>query len=1106
MLSKQILGLKNKHGIMLLLFLILMIILLIQLKKDNLVPTTTALTDQSASTPMETHSYLFTSSSTATTYCVYLPIVLANGGTGRSLDGGRTTAVSPCGVPAGPAKIKRTSPINGAADVAVTHETIIEFDRALDATTINAASIFAQSGVSSLAVRIHISPDRKRVTLFYNDPLPDDAQIVVTIDGDLLRDAAGEAVDVDDDGVVGGKLDLTFQTLSLAVVPGTAVCGRVIASELDVDDTGSSVDVPLEGVTITVDGAEDTLWTVSDGDGNFCLDPAPGSRFFVHINGRTATNGVPTGAYYPVVGKAWEPVAGKSINIGTSYLPLVVPDTLQPVSQETNVSINFPPSVLSDFPEFTDVMLTVPADSLFADDGTRGGMVGIAPVPPNRLPGRLPVNLNFPIVITVQTDGATNFDIPAPICFPNLPDPISDETLAANESTSLASFNHDEGRWEIVGSMTVTADGQLICTDPGVGIRAPGWHGAQQGSNGSGGGAGQTDCPTCQNAFYDASDALSGCLESVSDYITDGFIGDTIGELIPGLDCASAIADYINWADNCGDNAGEDCTIGQSLFNSMTTTIDCVFPAVGAITGPLLSAAECFGGLSDSFDALENCSADFCFGDGLQMSIDPTLRSVAVGDHLFAQQVTLVTAYNNLLDAVVGSPKWGDVAISEQDVLNNFYTELNDSLADTSPGGVQITTSEQNSLLGLALPSTISTADVTTLVTRLNQLAAGTLSSTETDAITTAALNLETVTQELQTLGWQTTFDGWLRGPEEISIATMANSAPVRLFYKVRNLETGLTMRGQLNVSGIFDNLILSPNRLYEVSYVHPASLEVGRVLFVSGARGGFLDVPVAMLRTATDPDSDGDGLSDAAEDTLGTDPGEPDSDGDGVNDGAEVLAGTDPLVYPIEIGDNIVGEISKADEVDQYTFTGAAGQSVYFDAQGTSEGSVYVEWRVLDEEGTAVFDSGIFNDKLRTLTAGGAYKLIVNGYAGATRAYQFHLWDVPPADTFAINIGDTVSDGVPALGAGNIETPGVEDHYTFTAAAGQTVLFDAQGAAEGSAYLEWDLLDPQGEFVFNSGIFNDHLRTLTVGGTYTIIVDGYSDTTRTYQFELVLQ
>ena len=128
------------------------------------------------------------------------------------------------------------------------------------------------------------------------------------------------------------------------------------------------------------------------------------------IDGRTAKGSAnPNGAYYPYVGKAWDAVAGKTNNLaggtGEVFLPQITPGTLQPVSVTQDTTISFPPSVVAANPALAGVTITVPANSLFGDDGNRGGKVGIAPVPPDRLPGPLPPGLELPVVITVQTDG-----------------------------------------------------------------------------------------------------------------------------------------------------------------------------------------------------------------------------------------------------------------------------------------------------------------------------------------------------------------------------------------------------------------------------------------------------------------------------------------------------------------------------------------------------------------------------------------------------------------------------------------------------------------------------------------------------------------------------
>lgn len=428
--------------------------------------------------------------------------------------------------------ILETSPAEGETGVSVNRETIFHFNYALAATTVLSSSdVHADFAGHRYLTRVELSSDRKTVTLFYLEPLPGSTRVRVTFDAPGLTDEYGRPVDLDDDGLAGGVAQIEFETMSLTSVAGTAIMGTVFASE-QVSGTNATdfVNRPLAGVTITVDGMEQTMRTVTDSNGFFRLNPCPAGQFFVHIDGRTVTDvaaGIryPDLAYYPFVGKAWNAVGGRTNNIagfmpgntsmansnGWIFLPLIAPGTLQPVSLTEDTTITFPQSVLASNPALAGVSLTVPANSLFSDDGTRGGRVGIAPVPPDRLPGPLPPGLEFPLVITVQTDGPLNFDKPAPICFPNLPDPVLGVPLPAGSKQELISFNHDKGVWEAVGSMTVSADGQFICTDPGVGILAPGWHGV--GPNPDSPPPRQFPRENCPLSFVDSGSDESRCEE-----------------------------------------------------------------------------------------------------------------------------------------------------------------------------------------------------------------------------------------------------------------------------------------------------------------------------------------------------------------------------------------------------------------------------------------------------------------------------------------------------------------------------------------------------------------------------------------------------------------
>jgi hypothetical protein len=352
--------------------------------------------------------------------------------------------------------------------------------------------------------RIELSQDRRTVTLFYLENLPASARVRVTFNPVALLDALGRMVDLDGDGQPGGVAAVNFDTLSTTPIAGTAISGHVFASDPVAGTNATNfINRPLPGVTVTVDGMEETLRAVTDANGFFRLQPCPAGEFFVHVDGRTLVD-VPGGirypdlSYYPAVGKAWTAQAGRTNNLaggnGVVYLPLIKQGTLQTVSVTNTTIITFPPSVLSNNPALEGVSILIPPNSLYNANGTRGGSVGIAPVPPDRLPEPLPPGLNFPLVITVQTDGPENFDVPVPVRFPNLPDPITGLLRAPGEQSALWSFHHDVGAWEIVGPMTVSADGWFVETDPGVGIRQPGWHGTQPGAAGGGGPWGGPPC------------------------------------------------------------------------------------------------------------------------------------------------------------------------------------------------------------------------------------------------------------------------------------------------------------------------------------------------------------------------------------------------------------------------------------------------------------------------------------------------------------------------------------------------------------------------------------------------------------------------------------
>ena len=738
------------------------------------------------------------------------------------------------------ATIARTSPVQGESDVAITRETIIEFSEPINPNTVTSATISAQFADTPLTALQHFSPDNRRVTLFYQADLPASARIRVTIDGNQIETADGRLLDADNDGQPGGISHIDFDTLSLTVVPNTIVCGHVFASQLATssgsENPGTPIDTPLTDVTITVDGQEDLLNTTTDANGDFCLNPAPAGRFFVHIDGRTATNNVPSGAYYPFVGKTWTSVPGQTIDVGNIFLPQVAPGTLQPVSQVADTTITFPASVLTNNPELAGVEITVLADSLFADDGSRGGSVGIAPVPPDRLPGTLPPGLEFPLVITVQTDGATNFDMPAPICFPNLPDPGTGQPLAPGEQNFLLSFNHDTGRWEPIGPMTVTSDGQHICTNPGVGIQAPGWHGTGPD-------------PFVPDDNTPPDDNEDGQWEE-----TDSAIKSAI--------------DYFGMDTNVCRRLEDGTVEGLLRFRRCVRNVAACAAQAGQNLGTLpgTSAGGPIGGFDDILDALQ---------DEAETIIDEELGGGSINQINISLDAPQAIEAHRSSSKVVGS----NSTILDQEILevSNFFPMI------VVEATVLMTASA-------TLPRPFQVGDVSILsdltAFGLSPLASATLVVSETLPNNQAIAIVRLIDVNDLPADLVPAFRG--------ELAANAPAYPVHFVAEVARAEGKLFLRGQTDPFGNYALFVPRDGTLERITFYDTLTDRVATINPVPNSRRlpRFTLVPVA-----TDlPDSDNDGLADLPEDVLGTNFNNPDSDGDGVLDGAEIAQGTDPL------------------------------------------------------------------------------------------------------------------------------------------------------------------------------------------------------------------
>ncbi|MFN7678906.1 MAG: hypothetical protein ACK5QW_09995, partial [Cyanobacteriota bacterium] len=206
-----------------------------------------------------------------------------------------------------------------------------------------------------------------------------------------------------------------------------------------------------------------------------------------------------------------------------------------------------------------------------------------------------------------------------------------------------------------------------------------------------------------------------------------------------------------------------------------------------------------------------------------------------------------------------------------------------------------------------------------------------------------------------------------------------------------------------------------------------------------------------------------------------------------------------------VSLDSDIVGQLAEGGlEVDSYRFSLSERSHLYIDA---IFGSWDNAWLLYGPGGNYVtqrkfyqgYSSDAYNDAELWLDPG-EYWLVVQGngaeaWNGGSNDYKLRL--VTPTITEApLTLGSTIR--------GRINEAGEQDAYTFTGTAGQQLFFDSLG---GDA-LRVRLFDPTGREIFNEDSRSDRAPnrglTLTLSGTYRLVMDGERDAIGDYGFRLL--
>jgi len=398
-----------------------------------------------------------------------------------------------------------------------------------EATGFNGTAIFLESGIASVAKQIVVDTGNSQVGVIGQTlPLPFIAIVTdagfnrlanvpvtftVKQGGGLLAGKPVMTATTDGDGRVAVQLTLGQQEgydnnvveatftgnpgqpaafLASAKVPGDANLTSIEGVVLD------NSNQPIVGATMRLfrthhgTGLAEQVVTpvVTDAKGTFKIQPAPVGAFKLMADGSTGAHGP-----WPTIEFDMVTVSGQINDVGLPiFLPRLDESNALCVTESTGGTLTLP-----QVPGFA---LKIEAGAATFPGGARSGCVTVTPVNADKVPMSPGFGQQPRFVVTIQPVG-TVFNPPAQLTLPNV------DGLAPRAVTEMYSYDHDLAAFVSIGTGTVSEDGSVITSDPGVGVIKAGWHcGGNPNTVGSAGSC--KECQKCQGTECVADPGQNG--------------------------------------------------------------------------------------------------------------------------------------------------------------------------------------------------------------------------------------------------------------------------------------------------------------------------------------------------------------------------------------------------------------------------------------------------------------------------------------------------------------------------------------------------------------------------------------------------------------------